>query len=286
MKTPFVIRFVICSFLPLTFFAGCGGTEVLSHRMQQGSLVETSAASWSGVTPLSSKNHYFLSLAHDSDALFVRLSFTQEGMQRQVMRSGLVLWVDPKGGTAKTLGIHYPLAKEPGISGESEFDRSLPEIGGRNGSSSSPGGLEMEILGPDGKSKERMLVSQGDGIRVSLNRTAEEFTYTARLPFARFPELAEGASSSAGRTLGLGVELNPATPSGRKPGAGMRGEGSGGVRGETPDGEGMEGSPDGDGMSRGRMEGERGGRGMRQRPGEGPMGAQAIGDWYRVLLKD
>jgi hypothetical protein len=286
MKTPIAVHTFSSALVWLLFFAGCGGTEVLSHRLPQGGLVETLPSSWSGVTPLSSKNHYFLSVAHDADALYLRMSITQESTQRQLMRSGLVLWVDPEGGSAKTFGIHYPLEREQGIAGEREFELPAAEVGGRGTSTSWRGGLEMEILGPDGKNKERMLISQGEGIRVNLERSPEEFTYTARIPFARFPELAEAAKSSGDHALGLGIELTPPSAGGRKPGVAMRGEGRGGRRGERIGGESAVATPDGEGMQADGMGGEPGGQGMRQRQGEGLMRSDAFSDWYKVVLKN
>jgi hypothetical protein len=203
--------------------SGCGETEVISRNVSGNSFRETAPAAWSGVTPLNTKSRYYLSIAHDADALYLRIVLTQSWMQRLIMRSGLVVWVDPKGGNDKSFGIRYPLGKEGGMPGGMDFDGAGPDTGEKN-ALQGQAGLEMEILEHDGKNTERMLISQGEGIRVTLTRAPEEFAYTLRVPFDRFPDLAGAITAGNERKIGIGIELVPPKPPAKKPGEGSGGQ--------------------------------------------------------------
>jgi hypothetical protein len=262
---------------------GCGGSEILSHRVPQGSLVESNPSSWTGITPLGQSKNYYLSIANDTDAVYIRVAVRQESIQRQLIRSGLVLWVDSKGGSSKKFGIRYPLGRANLAPVEIASDR-MRDVGPDRPRASGPiGGLEMEILGSDDTVKERLLISQGEGIRVNVSREAEDLVYSARVPFSRFPELAQALRSGGDHRVGLGIEIASAPFPGRSSGDRTMEPGSGEGDADSPGGETMGQPTDhGDLSTGGRSGGRRGGMG--QRAGGGGFRSDSISDWYEVLL--
>ena len=54
-----------------------------------------------------------MSVENDATHVFVRIRTTDPATMQQIVRGGLLVWFDAKGGDAKTFGIKYPVGTPP-----------------------------------------------------------------------------------------------------------------------------------------------------------------------------
>jgi hypothetical protein len=120
---------------------------------------------------------------------------------------------------------------------------------------------EVEIIGPGDVEPRRVKISDLKGLEISAKNAGGRFVYEVRIPLSALDDLPFAVGSTAGRKIGLGLEIPESDSTYRRPGMGSRGGGGfGGMRG---------------GMMGGRMGGGRGGRGA---------GLQNFSVWAKVKL--
>jgi hypothetical protein len=112
-------------------------------------VVDGSADDWTGALSYVAKDQLFVGFVNDREDLFICLTKeTGEKLPGAAM-AGLTVWLDPRGGSKKTLGVR--LAKAEGI----------PEGGAQVGE-------DIEILGPNGDVLRRLSPQEAaeEGIEV------------------------------------------------------------------------------------------------------------------------
>ena len=220
------------------------------------------------------------SVEHDNRFVYLNLSATDPTVQRQMLRGGLTIWIDPSGRKNENLGFRYPLSERP-----------VPaEISNRRGGHAetfNPMENEkershhllrqfeeqityIELLGfLEAGSFERLNYKLEKGpikVDIFMNEEGKLF-YTARIPLSNiFMD-----KDKADKLLSIGV-IGNAPANGRPQGltVGRAPQGRGGQGG------GMGGGPRGGGQGRGTG---------RQMAGEGNTGnASNINFWFKAQL--
>ena len=252
----------VVALLSVAALAACGNEEIASRWASSPIQVDGKLDEWAGAMTAVHGASARVGVMNDGEALYVAFGTDDPGLARIVARSGLTLWIDPKGGTEKELGVVFPQpAYSDGPPG------SAPDMG-------QPGGARVdtvELLGPAPHTRKEVAAPGADGVAVAVgsgdgaaagHTSTTVLTYELRVPLASKPW---GAGVHPGDTIGIGVLTN-------------RMAGWTGGRPRSDEGEGP-GGPGG-GRGGGGYGGRGRGGGMRPAPGEW-RGLQA---WTRVKL--
>ena len=184
---------------------------------------------------------------NDGTFLYLRLSASDPGVRSQIVRRGLTIWFDPKGGTKKTFGIRYPVIENPGGDDERGAYRGIGGYGGHRrptGEGGSPGAARddseqppdrVDIVGP-GKDDEVSLTREHlQGVDVAFTTVQGVLQYELKVPLARSSDLPYAVGAAPSATIGIGLETpKPVQRSfggeagGGEPGGGFGGGGFGG----------------------------------------------------------
>jgi len=82
---------------------------------------------WLGSLSIIEDGNVSVGFLNDRENLYICLMLEEDFLQGQVMRQGLTVWFDPKGGKEKSLGLRYPLGRPLGEKGEDRgANRVLP----------------------------------------------------------------------------------------------------------------------------------------------------------------
>lgn len=238
---------------------------------------------WRGPLQEFGKDPVSVQVASDGQFFYMRLASSDPATRMQLTRLGFTVWIDPKGGTKKILGIRYPVFEQgEGEGGRGGFggfgrggygggtERRRPEGGdgeGRDGTAEFTPPERVDVLGP-GKDDARSLTRDHlQGVEVAMALDQGTVLYELKVPLRATADRPYAVGAGTGDTIGLGLEsakFERPSMGGRE--GGMGGRGGGGFGG-------------------GGMGGHRGG-GMRG--GEGRGGFQPpkqLKDWATVTLK-
>jgi hypothetical protein len=192
---------------------------------------------WPGtLAPIDPASHTPLSVqvVTDSDALYLRFAASDPAVRLQLVRQGLIVWFDEKGGTKKRLGIHFPVV-ERGFGGErgqgGGRGGSGSERRGRGQSDAAPDDYEppnrLDILGPGKNDARSLTLDHASGVEVALHVVEGTALYELKVPLAKSADHPYAIEAAPGQTIGLGLE----TPKMERPSYGGRSGGFGGGRG-------------------------------------------------------
>ena len=152
-----------------------------------------------------------ISVANDDQFVYLFVSSGEEGM-RDLLATGLVLWLDPNGGKAQTFGVWVPGVTLRPLPGSNPV---IPD---------SATGVDaktldrFDLLGP-GKSQRRLVdITPALGIALASATDDRRVMYEARIPLAKTAERPYAVGAAPGKTIGLGV----ATPEAPRDRSGRR----------------------------------------------------------------
>ncbi|HOW84424.1 MAG TPA: hypothetical protein P5119_03620 [Candidatus Aminicenantes bacterium] len=290
--------------------SGCGGrVYVVSSLGPPHSItVDGETDDWNGALSYVEKNRLFVGFVNNRDALYVCLTREDiEGRASGAPIGDLTVWIDPQGGSRKTLGIRLTQAGGPPAGGRPGGERpegepgGEPEQGGRRperrpgrepeGENAGPGqdrpagppGGTVEILGPNGRTLQKLSAEEAAaaGLEVKTGISAGSFTVEIGIPLRADDGHPYAVGVEPGGTLGIGFVSAAASRDGRRDGPpGGAPGGGGGMPGGMPGG--MGGMPGGMGGPGGGMGGPGGG----MRPDMDPDVAKSFKIWARVRLAD
>jgi len=257
MKIRFLIPIMIMTMILL---ASCGSVEINSQWRTGEIVVDGKTSDWQGKLWEIKDSGLSVGVLNDENNVFLCLRATDLQTAAQVFRRGLVVWLDPKGGKDKVLGIHYPLGRD-----RSDFEGppDNPDAANQDVPAKPRARAnldEIEILGPGRDEKASMRIDELKGIHVAVSRSGGMIVYEVAVPLVKGENAPYAAQSGPGKTLGIGFDT--AEPDVLMPGRGMGGRIPGGI------GPGMRGGFPGRG---GMM-----GRGFRQN--------QSLKIWLKVNL--
>lgn len=202
----------------------------------------------------SEKEHFFYCISNDNENIYVDLKIKDMDLQRQLIRSGIMIWLDPKDGRKKKTGIKYPVRPvNPGP--------GMRQPGRNNQYSERPASINdelnsMQLIGFS-KSGPEIIQSGKYNIKGSITRDNVYTYYEVVIPLAKFSELNPEYKKTA--LFSIGISYNQTVPpsgngsfNGNRPQGGS-GFGVGATGRGRPGGGGMRGSggTPGGGMPRG-----------------------------------
>lgn len=200
-------------------------------------------------------------ISNDKEAIHLLLRFADQAQQAKVMRAGLEVWLDPKGGKKKTISVKYPLKNSlpPGEAPEAgmrpQQDGQRPDMNDMREKML----LEKNTIVLAGFKTEQngtFNIRQSINVKAAIKYEKSDLVYELTIPYSALDE-----PLNFDKPLSMGISIKGMEmPS--------RGNGGGGMSA----GGGMR--PGGGGMGGG-MGGRGGGGGMGQRGGgQAPGGGQ------------
>ncbi|HLN21809.1 MAG TPA: hypothetical protein VK213_12010 [Bacteroidales bacterium] len=165
----------------------------------------------------SEKGKFQYQLSNDNANLFVDLKITDKNVQRQILTSGLTLWISPDGKKVKKSGVRYPAQQPP------QGQDAAKMQGPPRGRPAPAQANTMELIGlgnndgfitvPGDKGFSAIIKQELDGVMI----------YDVKLPLA---EITSPGSSLEPGALAVGFEYKgfsgPATGGARPSGGGGR----------------------------------------------------------------
>jgi hypothetical protein len=206
---------------------------------------------WEGGTTYIEDANAAVGLFNDENYLYIHFFSRDEAIKTQVMRDGLTIWFDPRGGEGKMFGIRYPIGmveKDRPAMTQDDREESMG-IKNMEGKILEPYLKEMEILA--GIKEETYSTSPSDaetlGINVKIGDFMGTFVYELKVPLSQneHQPFAIGLNTSetdTSRTISIGFETPEFDMEEMKKHMGEKGMG-------MPPGGGM--SPGGSGMPQG-----------------------------------
>lgn len=216
-----------------------------------------------------------IAFVNDDRYLYFCLTTSDRAARAQIMRRGLIVWIDQGGGKKKDFGVEFPvglrgmyLVDRPGDTGEARDGQAQPLEASKD---------RLVILGPGKNDRRDLAFEEAPGIQARIGEAAGVLVYELRVPLAK----AEGQPYAIGARpdalIGVGLETPEIDRSTMRPQ--MRGgEGGPGGRGGWGGGGGGYGGRGGTGGRGGY--GGRGGMGG----GRGPEQQKPIKVWNTVQL--
>ena len=258
-------RFAFIAFM-LGTAAACGAFQrfsALSRVPELPVVIDGKIYDWRGKLYVIEDVPVAFGFLNDKENLYVCLLAEDAETRTQILRRGLTVWIDPRGGRAKTLGIKFPIGQTPG-------QRAPAGEKAEAGTGVAPEGRmnELEIIRSDERTSQRMSLDQARGIEVTAVPSASQLVYELKIPLLATGEGAIAVGAEPGKTIGVGFEMGKFQES---PRPGGRGGGGGGMTG------GMGGMG---GRGRGGMGGGMGGY------GRGPVLPEDLKLWAIVKLSE
>ncbi len=261
----------------------CGGIEVTSTYRDRTIVIDGDGSEWAGM-PLRTQKNISFAVCNDSTYLYILLSTSDRGVQRQIMAAGLNLWFDATGGSDKTFGIHFPVGMQGGQrpsfrDGDQEQNPGEPAQPPRM----AEGAIrEMELLGPGKDDKMIVPLVEEKDILLKVSPGQGQLVYELRVPLVRDRLHPRGIGASLAGPVGVGVETPKFDFDAMRANRGSEGmEPGSGRGGEMPPGEGGGGRAGGGYGGRGGRGGRGGGRGGERPGGSAP---EALSLWATVKL--
>ena len=246
------LAFSLILALSLFMNSGCSMLELESTWKDRDIELDGKGGDWLGA------KYYFEDLAisvgliNDAHYLYVSMMTENPMIRAQIMGQGLTVWLDPKGGKHKTLGIKYPLGRQgAGKEGERMDPRDVMDESTREEmmQKMQESMTELEVLGPDEKVLEKMDVENAKGIDVRMRNAPGTFVYELRIPLFASEEYPFAVGVEPGDVIGVGF-LAPKMQVRRPRGMGGMGRTPGGGGMMPPGGGGGMGGMPGGGMRR------------------------------------
>ncbi len=191
---------------------------------------------WSGALAPFGTEPVSIQVANDGDALYVRLSASDAGTRREILRQGLIVWFDEGGGAKKRLGVHYPVHE--GGSGGWERGRGGHARSDPEAAQDAPS-ERIDILGASKDDARSLTRDHASGVEVALSTVEGSLVYELKIPLAKSADHPYAIGAAPGATIGIGLETpKMERPSGQESngyggghGGGMGGRGGGGMGG-------------------------------------------------------
>ncbi len=222
MKKYSAILFV----LVFSFFVhiSCSMLELESTWKDRDITLDGKGGDWLGAKYYFEGLSISVGLINDDQHLYVSMMTENPMIRTQIMRQGLTVWLDPKGGKNKTFGIKYPLGRQDSGQEEEQFNpQMMDEINREEMMQKLQESMtELEVLGPDEEVLGIMNVEDAKGIDIKMRNAGGTFVYELKVPLTSSDEYPYAIGVKAGDVIGVGF-LSPKLQMQRP--RGMRGGG-------------------------------------------------------------
>ena len=274
MRSLKFIPFLI-AFASLTFH-GCTSMLLVKSSWDNNQIVvDGSDTDWDDGMFYVTNAQLTAGIRNDSKYMYLILKTTNRRQAFQILGLGLTVWFDPKGGTDKKFGIHFPLGRRE--SGEFTTQSGNSDDGNAGFTERTPN--ELEITGVNKNGPVRLTIADTKGIELQIHNGQNSLIYEMKVPLHASPDHPY-AIGATGTQVGIGFEGGKFEPR----------QGGGEGRWNRGRGEGMPGGTEGGG-GEGMPGGMEGGEGMPRRgrgrfSGEANRGEQPkqIDFWLKVTL--
>lgn len=232
--------------LVLSLLIGCSTLQLDSTWKDRDITLDGKGGDWLGAKYYFEDSAISVGLINDEQYLYVSMMTENPMIRAQIMGQGLTVWLDPKGGKNKTLGIKFPLGRQgPGKEEEMMDPRDMMDETTREEMMQrlQDSMTELEILGPDEKVLAKMDIENAKGIDVKMRNAGGTFVYELKVPLTSSEEFPFGVGVEPGDVIGIGFlapKMQMRRPSGMRGMGGMPG-GGGGMGGRGGMGGGMGG---------------------------------------------
>jgi len=190
----------------LLVLVGCGMQEMQSKWCDRKIAIDgvDSGEEWADARNSFNEQKITVGMYNNNDTVYILLSTSDQRIQRQLMAFGLTLWLDEYGGSAKVLGLRFPLGmKNPGGSG-----------GGRTTRGGNPMDVletiqdNLELIGPELYTRSIISVNEAQkyGIQCRIGSTQGNLVYEVQYPLHRTDSCPYGISSRKIKTVGIEIE--------------------------------------------------------------------------------
>ena len=180
-----VPTFFLLLILAGVFAPGMSGGQVYlisSLGPPRAIVVDGDTADWTGALSYVAKDQLFVGFVNDREDLFICL--TKETGERSpgAAMAGLTVWLDPRGGSKKTLGIRLARAGGPPDGGPERSSARKPERQAKD-EPMEPSG-DIEIVGPNGDVLRRLSpqLAAEEGLEVKSGFSGSSFVLEVRIP--------------------------------------------------------------------------------------------------------
>jgi len=252
-------------------------------------VIDASADEWPETWTHLKKAKMDVGVINDSAYLYLCLVSENAATRSQVLRQGLTLWLDARGGKEQDFGVHYPLGMRAAL--------GRGGGGGRNRSTGRPDGERrremirealstLEIMANQGLDRIPIKIddpSSGLEVAIQLEPGSKRMVYELKLPLQPSDSEPHGLAVEFPATLGFGLD-SPASQRPQRAARGGRGGSSGGGGGGRGGGFGGQrgggaGGGRGGGFGGGGSGGSRGARG-----GGGQSEMRPLDLWTQIQL--
>lgn len=201
------MRIALFALLSLTV-AACGTPAPLYQMEAAPAEVDGDAGEWpAALRPVPEEAGLSIGLREDGGDLVLVVIAGDDRQARRIALGGLTVWLDPMGGTDRTLGVRYPAPEAPDFEA---IARNAPRRGGPSASDPQQlrrrfeTGLEsVEVI--SGVVTQRATPDGGfAGLHAAATWGARGLVVEMRIPLEAAPGLLR---TSAGEAVGIGVEL-------------------------------------------------------------------------------
>lgn len=201
----FSVIFLVSTTFGVTTAFGADSME--SPWLDKEVVVDGLGGEWKGDAQKIGGTKLKAATAHDGRFFYVSLSTKNDDLQRQILRGGLVLWLDDGAGEDKSFGIRFPLPM--GEYRDQLRGQGRPDQGGGPGAGRGQRGRrspeamwqrfrsiehEVEILSGLEEVALRSKVAELDGIEIAVDRLEDRLVLEYKIPMAAAqasPEVAE-----------------------------------------------------------------------------------------------
>ncbi len=226
-------------------FVSCEKYEFKSRWKDRDIEVDGRSMDWLDTLTYVEEFKVSVGITNDLDYLYICAVVENPLVRMQVMRQGLTVWFDPKGGRKKVFGLRFPLGSQGRREPPAEFAEE-PDI--EKLQRTFPLSFnELEILGPNQKEKQRMRKAEAKGIDVAMSFSSGKLVYELKIPLMNRSDRPYAINVRPGSSFGIGIETSPRRDMGQSPrrktggmrrpaGGGNPGMGGRGGMGQMPGG--------------------------------------------------
>jgi len=215
---------------------GCSTLELESTWKDRDITMDGKSGDWLGAKYYFEDSAVSVGLINDEQHLYVSMMTENPMLRTQIMRQGLIVWLDSQGGKSKSFGIKFPLGRQgdeqegKGIAQREMMDEMAREEMMLKLQETM---TELEVLGPDEEVLAKMDIDDTQGIEVKMRNAGGTFVYELKIPLSSSEELPFAVGVEPGAVIGVGFlspKMQMRRPSGMRGGGGMPG-GRGGMGG-------------------------------------------------------
>lgn len=201
----------LTSLFGLLLLGGCGGPSSLqSNSPSAPPTIDGALSEWGGALTYVDDGTVSMNVVPTDSLLYVALSTQDQRLIRSVAKNGLIVWVDPRGGTQRTYGIQYPLGLRAQRAG-----RRGPRGSGTAGASRATATLdelalkELDVIRHD-STRIRIPAKFSSGLRAQATIDRGALVYELAIPVnaasGAATERSHGLRTPLGSTIGIGLQ--------------------------------------------------------------------------------